>query len=330
MEVVFLRRLLLIIITMLMIGLVFSEKLVVYTYDSLLPLARQAFPVFEQETGVKVEVRAVGDAGTLLSRLIAEKERLEVDVVIGIDDLLARRAFEHDLFISYRPENADNIIDEKLIFDPKWRLVPYDFGGIALIYDYTQLGELKLSSFDDLLDPQFRRSIIIQDPRTSSTGLSFLVWTYLLYRDELEDFWAHLTDSILTITLGWSDAFEKFEAGEAPIMVSYATHGAYSFHSYGVLDQLAVIPGETGYVQTEGAGIVRWSQNKENAMKFLDFLLSPAVQEAIPLTQWMFPVTDVQLPECFDFAVRPERILSVDEDLDLEELLRRWENAIYR
>ncbi|HAA85137.1 MAG TPA: thiamine ABC transporter substrate-binding protein [Kosmotogaceae bacterium] len=324
------RKLMLITIAVVMVAVVFSERLVVYTYDSLLPLARQTFPIFEKETGVKVEVRAVGDAGTLLSRLIAEKERLEVDVVIGIDDLLASRAFEHDLFISYRPDNADNIIDEQLVFDPEWRLVPYDFGGIALIYDSTELGELELSSFDDLLDPRFRRSIIVQDPRTSSTGLSFLVWTYLLYKDELEDFWAQLTESILTITLGWSDAFEKFEAGEAPIMVSYATHGAYSFHNYGVLDQLAVIPGKMGYVQTEGAGIVTWSQNRETAMKFLNFLLSPAVQEAIPLTQWMFPVTDVQLPECFDYAVRPERILSVEEDLDLEELLRRWENAIYR
>ncbi len=308
----------------------FTSKLVVYTYDSLLPLARQTFPTFEEKHGVTVEVRAMGDAGTLLSRLIAERERLEVDVVIGIDDLLAQRAFDYDIFVPYRPNNADLIIDEGLVFDPEWRLTPYDFGGIALIYDSTEIGDPDISSFDDLLDPRFRRSIIVQDPRTSSTGLSFLVWTYLVYGDELEQFWSRFRDSILTITLGWSDAFEKFEAGEAPMMVSYATHGAYSYKYYDELVQPALIPGDAAYVQTEGAGIVSWSKNKELAKEFIEFLLSPTVQSAIPLTQWMFPVTDVELPECFDYAIRPGQILRLDEELDIEKLLRRWENAIYR
>ncbi|AKI98150.1 thiamine ABC transporter substrate-binding protein [Kosmotoga pacifica] len=306
----------------------FGEELIVYTYDSLLPFAREAFPLFEKETGVSVQVRTFGDAGALLSKLIAEKGQTEVDVVIGIDNLLARRAFDEGLFMSYLPENAHLIRDLNLIFDPLWRLTPYDYGAIAFIYDKSELGTLSLSSMDELTQNRFSKSIIIEDPRTSSTGLSFLMWTYALYGDNFIDFWKKFKNSILTITLGWDDAFEKFEAGEAPIMVSYATDGAYSYQYYGDVYYGTLIPGGKGYVQIEGAGIVKWSTKKELAKKFIDFLISPEAQKHIPLNQWMFPVVEVEMPECFKYALDPAEVVTV-RNVDVEEVIRLWEGIIY-
>jgi thiamine transport system substrate-binding protein len=303
-------------------------SLVVYSYDSFLPVAESAFYEFTLQTGIEVEFRTVGDSGTLISLVLANRERFDGDVIIGIDNLLSFRAFREDIFIPYIPRGYDKIISPDLLIDPQWRLTPYDFGAIAIIYDSSAV-EKNIDSMWDLTDRSFRRSIIIQDPRTSSTGQAFLLWTYLLHGERFEEFWRAFKPSILTITLGWGESFQKFESGEAPIMVSYATDGAYSTHYYGEQLYAVLIPEGKGYVQIEGAGIVRWTDKLEEAQKLIDFLLTESFQKHIPLNQWMFPVIDLEMPEVFDHAVRPESILKIADDVSIEELIAKWEEIIY-
>lgn len=310
-------------------GILMASNLVVYTYDSLLPLAKIAFPIFEEKYGVTVEVRSYGDAGAVLSKVIAEGKDSSVDVVIGIDNILAKRALEEDIFLSYKPEGAQKISDESLVFDKSWKLTPYDFGSLAIVYDPEELGVLEMNGLMDLTDKNFRKKLIIQDPRTSSTGLAFLVWTYEAYKDNFDEFWRKLKPSILTVTMGWDDAFGKFEAGEAPMMISYATDGAYSYEYYGGTKYKAIIPGDVGYGQIEGAGIVKWTDEADLSKKFMDFILSPEFQSNIPLNQWMFPVIEVPLPESFKYAVEPSSLLNIDPDLDVDLLIERWVNLIH-
>jgi thiamine transport system substrate-binding protein len=58
-------------------------------------------------------------------------------------------------------------------------------------------------------------------------------------------------------------------------------------------------------------------------------MLSDDFQKHIPLTQWMFPVTNVQLPEVYDYAVKPDEILKAPANLNIEALINEWEKAIY-
>ncbi|HOP38066.1 thiamine ABC transporter substrate-binding protein [Mesotoga prima] len=322
------RRALLLSLMIFFLSLSAVSALTVYSYDSLEPLAEESFGKFTEQTGIDVEFRAVGDSGSLLSLIISEREKFDGDVVIGIDNLLSRRAFEEDIFLSYRPMGFERIISNDLLLDEEWRLTPYDFGSIALICNGSQIEE-SISTLWDLTKPEFERSVIIQDPRTSSTGLSFLAWTYLLFGERFEEFWRALTPSILTVSLSWDDAFQKFESGEAPIMVSYATDGAYSKHYYGESIYSTVIPEGKGYVQVEGAGIIKWTDNLEEAKLFMDFILSEDFQSHIPLNQWMFPVIEVEMPPAFDYAVKPQKILKLSADVDLSKLIETWEEVIY-
>lgn len=302
--------------------------LVVYSYDSFVPLALETFEEFTLKTGIEVKLKTLSDSGSLVNYIVSMGEKFDGDVVIGIDNLLSRKAFKADIFLPYKPAGSENLISQDLIFDPLWRLTPYDYGAIALIYDSQSITS-RIESLQDLADVKFKKSLILQDPRTSSTGLAFLSWTYLLFGEDFEQFWRSLKPSILTITLGWDDSFEKFEAGEAPIMVSYATDGAYSAHYYGQADYSVLIPQGKGYVQIEGAGIVRWTDKPGEARIFLDYLLSPDFQRHIPLNQWMFPVIEVEMPAVFQYAVKPETILKLPSGVELEELIEKWEKIIY-
>ncbi len=304
----------------------------IYSYDSFVSygLSKRVIPVFEKLIGEKVEVRTYGDAGSLLSRVILEKKRPKADIVIGIDQNLLPKALKEDVFVSYKPKNLTNISRKELIFDSTYHLIPYDFGAIAIVYDKERLKNPPLT-FEDLLDAKYRKKLIIEDPRTSSTGLAFLYWTIAVYKDGFVSYWKKLLPNILTITSGWDEAFELFSNGEAPMMVSYATDPAYSYENYKTLKYGAVIFKEGGYIQIEGAGIVKGTGEMENAKKFMEFMLSPDFQREIPLTQWMFPVINVKLPESFKYAADVKNILSLSPETiseNQDKWIRKWEEIV--
>ena len=53
------------------------------------------------------------------------------------------------------------------------------------------------------------------------------MWTIAEYGDPgYLEFWERLAPNLLTVTGGWSAAYSQYEAGEAPMMVSYSTDTA--------------------------------------------------------------------------------------------------------
>ncbi|PNR94914.1 thiamine ABC transporter substrate-binding protein [Petrotoga olearia] len=312
-----------------LLSFAFSEELTVYIYESLSWIEGGTVQKFEEMNDCEVKVVKLGDAGNVLTRLVLERKNPRADVVIGLDQSLAAKAVEEDLLIPYKPKNIENVKDKALIFDPEYYVIPYDYGAIAIIYDPEKIHE-ELESFEDLT--KFKNSLIIQDPRASSTGQAFLLWTIAVYENNWKDFWERLMPAILTVSPSWDDSFAKFEIGEAPMMVSYATDSAYSQYYYGSSKYKVFIPKEGAYVQIEGAGIVKGTNNIELAQKFMEFILTEDFQKEIPLNQWMFPVIDVELPEVYQYAVVPEKILTIPaQELsnNLERWLKEWEALLY-
>ena len=138
--------------------------------------------------------------------------------------------------------------------------------------------------------------------------------------------------AILTITPSWDDAFSLFELGQAPMMVSYATDNAYSQYYYGTSKYKVFIPIEGAFVQIEGAGIVNGTKNLELSQIFIEFILTEDFQKEVPLNQWMFPVTSVELPEVYQYAIIPEKILTIPAEeisRNLDKWLEEWEDLIF-
>ena len=314
---------------LLIVTLTFSKMLTVYTYESMDWFVGNLTEQFERENDCTLRVVKLSNAGSVLSRMILEKNNPRADVVLGLDQSLTIKAQEYDLLEPYVPKNISKIENEALIFDKSGHVTPFDYSAIALIYDPSRL-ENPPKSFEDLTTMD--KVLIIQDPRSSSTGQSFLLWTIAIYGKDWKTFWQRIKPSILTVTSGWTEAFSKFEAGEAPIMVSYATDGAYSYEYYGSASNQTLIPEEGAYVQIEGSGIMKGTQNRELAEKFIEFTLSEDFQKELPLNQWMFPVIDVQMPESFQYALKPQKILTLDAALireNIDEWLDEWEGIMY-
>jgi thiamine transport system substrate-binding protein len=302
-----------------------DADLTVYAYDSFVSEwgpAGKVIPKFEKMHGVKVDMVSVGDAGQVLNRAILEKKRPRADIVLGIDNNLLAKAIEAGILQPYKPKTID-LIPEELVFDPSYHVTPFDHGYFAIVYDSMRLS-IPPESMQDLLKPEYRRKIIVQDPRTSSPGLGLLLWTVAVYGEEYTDFWKKLKPNILTITEGWDTAYGLFTAGEAPMVLSYTTSPAYHVEYEETTRYRAAVFTEGNYLQIEGMGILRNTDNLDLAKEFIDFIITEDFQEEIPLTNWMFPVNPaVRLPASFDYAPRPGKILSLPS-AEIEENQDRW------
>ncbi|MFN6991791.1 MAG: thiamine ABC transporter substrate-binding protein [Fervidobacterium sp.] len=306
----------------------FAIELVIYTSDSFAGgIAKVVIPKFEQIYKCKVKVISLGSMGDVLSRLIVEKNNPKADLVIGLNSQQLRKAINEGVVEKFRPVNSKNITYRALITDYG---TVYDYGALALIYNVDKIKNPP-KSFKDLLNPEYKGKIVLIDPRTSSTGLSFLMWTIAaMGEDGAMEYWKELKKNVLTFTSGWSAAFKMLESQEADMIISYATDGAYSMYKYGTIKYMPVIFEEGAYVLEEYASIVSGAKNRALARAFLEFMLTPDFQIEVPLNQWMMPVINVELPSVFKYVPTFKKILKVPSSINdrLDEILKKWEKSV--
>jgi len=312
-----------------------KPDLVIYAYDSFVSEwgpAGRVIPKFEEQQGVKVAVISVGDAGQVLSRAILEKENPRADIIVGVDNNLLSRALEEDILEVYKSKNV-GLIPEELLFDPSFHVTPFDYGYFAFVYDSQVLKRIP-ERLEDLTAVEYRNKIIVEDPRTSSPGLGFLLWTVAVFGDDYLNYWQQLKPNLLTITDGWDSAYGMFTSGEAPIVLSYTTSPAYHVEYEDSRRYRAIIFKRGNYLQIEGMAILKGASKRKTAREFIDFILTEEFQKEIPLTNWMYPVNPrVKLPESFKFAPRPGTSLSlsaeeIDKNRDL--WLKDWARLMSR
>jgi thiamine transport system substrate-binding protein len=87
--------------------------------------------------------------------------------------------------------------------------------------------------------------------------------------------------------------------------------------------------------QIEFVGILKGTQNRDLAERFVDFMLSKTFQEDIPLNMWVFPVNETAaLPQVFtDFAEVPEHPAEVSPeaiDQNRETWIEKWTEVVLR
>jgi len=305
-----------------------ESELVIYTYDSFVAewgAAPGLAALFEKETGIKPTFVSKGDGGQLLQAVLLEKGKPGADIVLGLDNNSLAKAIDSGLFKAYKPKGLEAIPAE-IRLDKGNRLIPFDYGHFAIIWDSKTLPDPP-SSLEDLTKPEYAKKLIIMDPRTSTPGLGFLAWTKAVYGDAWKDYWKRLAPSILAMTPSWDTGYGLFTSGEAPLVLSYATSPAYHLEN-DKTDRYRALEFSNGHtVQVEFAGVLKDARHPVNAERFMDFLVSAAAQEVIPLTQYMYPANpEARLPESFSLALKPAKtlgnvILAGDEAAQAAEIL---------
>ncbi|MDU8942337.1 thiamine ABC transporter substrate binding subunit [Ovoidimarina sediminis] len=309
-----------------------TPVLTVYTYDSFVsdwgpgPAVEAAF---EETCGCDLNFVSAGDGAALLARIRLEGARSEADVVLGLDTNLSAAAAETGLFAPHG--QAPGALDLPIAWDDPVFL-PFDWGYFAFVHDTTRLA-VPPADFRALGDSDV--SILIQDPRSSTPGLGLVLWVKAAYGDEAPAVWEALSDNIVTVTPGWSEAYGLFLEGEADMVLSYTTSPAYHLIAEEDDTKRAAPFAEGHYMQVEVAGKLAATDQPELADAFLGFILSDAFQSVIPTTNWMYPAKTPEfgLPEGFGELITPDKALLIpagEVEAQRAPAIEEWLDALSR
>ncbi|PVD41082.1 thiamine ABC transporter substrate binding subunit [Serratia liquefaciens] len=307
-----------------------KPTLTVYTYDSFAadwgpgPAVKKAF---EAQCECELKFVALEDGVSLLNRLRMEGKNSAADVVLGLDNNLLQAAQQTGLFA---PSDVDS---SKLNVPGGWQdktFVPYDYGYFAFVYNKEKLKNPP-KSLHELVESSQNWKVIYEDPRTSTPGLGLLLWMQKVYGDQAPAAWQKLAKKTVTVTKGWSEAYGLFLKGEGDLVLSYTTSPAYHLIEEKKDSYAAADFSEGHYLQVEVAGKLKASKQPELAERFMQFMVSPAFQNAIPTGNWMYPVIKTSLPAGFDQMTVPQTALQYSaEDVAKQRSnwIRAWQTAV--
>jgi thiamine transport system substrate-binding protein len=289
------------------------QPLRVYTYDSLAgrsTLGEYLSQRFLQQTGVEIQFVSFGTAGEALNQVFLEGTQTTADVLLGIDEVLYQKVKDKGLFERLGDDTFASL-EPSLRQKGDSTFVPFDYGFLAFLYDSERTRVTNSIQLKDFVKGfEKSKKVVIQDPRTSTLGVEFLVWTHEKLGDGFEQFWRSLAPQILTISPGWSGAYELFIKKQADFVLSYTTSPAYHRIKENKHNIKPVFFTDGHFRQVEGALILNRSKQKKLGEQFVKLLLSKEAQEQVATFQWMYPArAEVRLPKEFKEIPIPKKVV---------------------
>jgi thiamine transport system substrate-binding protein len=317
-----------------------AAELRVITHDSF-DIPKPLLADFEHQSGVKLTLIKAGDAGEMLNKLILTRANPVADVVYGLDNSLAEKALASGVLEPWKPVPGSRAARVELPAG----LASVDYGYVTLVYDKTWFAQHRLAlpkTLDDLTRPAYRDLLVVENAATSSTGQAFLFSTIAaLGEARAFDFWTRLRQNGVKVTNGWSQAYNtefSRNGGSRPIVVSYATDPAAEvFFSKKkiTVSPVATLP-LTGavYRQVEGVGLLKGGHEHASALKFIEFLRSRPVQQALQTSMWMYPVMPgTPMAPVFSYAAEPAANQTPDAATLRDKgpaWVRRWTRVVLK
>ena len=319
------------------VGNAVASELRVLVHSSF-ALPKPLLAQFEVDAGVRLAIIKAGDAGEMLNKLILTRAEPIADVVFGLDNALIGKAAAANVLDSYagpaaqRASVAFKTASQTASQRPSQRpsqtasqagsmlpmlVLPVDYGFVTINYDRAWFNKNNLplpKTLQDLAQPEYRNLLAVQNPATSSPGYAFMLATVAgLGVEPAFGWWARMRLNGVKVTKGWSETYyTEFtrNGGTRPLVVSYASSPAAEvFYSKEKITEpptgSLTLKGGV-FRQVEGVALVKGGAQREAAQKFIEFMRSPAVQQALQTEMWMFPAEPgVARVEVMRHAVEP-------------------------
>lgn len=242
-------------------------------------VSETAIENFEKEAGVKVNVSTYSSNEDLLAKLKSESEGT-YDVILpsdyAVEYLIAQdklEALDKDALT-----NLSNIDDAYLdeSFDPgNVYSVPYE-GGVACIAVNKSKVDKDIKSYEDLFDPSLEDQIVVLDDYRAVIGMTERAMGLSMNETDPETL-SEVEDKLLSlksnIKLYDSDSPKSaLISGDCSVGMIWSAEVALSMDENPDID--IVYPSEGAYVFLDNWCVPKGAKNYDNAMKFIDYMLS--------------------------------------------------------
>ena len=256
------------------------------------------FGLFTKETGIKVNA-IQGTAEELMQRLKLEGDASPADVLITVDAGNVWRAEDEGLFQPIDSAVLNANIPANLR-DPQGRWYAFSTRARVVVYDKSKVKPEELSTYEDLADPKWKGRILI---RSSNNIYNQSLLASIIANDGAEkaESWAKgiVANMARPPEGGDIEQIQALVAGEGDIAISNTYYFARLLAGDDAalkkkLENVGVFfpnQGDRGtHVNISGAGVALHAPNKANAIKLLEFLISPEAQEIFARANYEFPV----------------------------------------
>ena len=256
-----------------------EEKLVIYTTVSK-GVVSELVPMFEKETGIKVEIVRAG-VGELIKRIQSEKDNPLADVLWG-SALASLQAAGEPYFEHYVSVNNDAMVDRYKNVEG-W-VTRHSLAVRCLLVNKNLIGDIPVTGYADLLNPALKGKISHVDPSASSSGYGHLCnMLFAMGGNDLDKGWeyvdkfcANLGNKLLNSS---SAVWKGVNDGEYTVGLTYEEVALQSVKSGAPVK--IVYMKEGCFVEANCTAIIKNAKNLENAKKFIDFLTGKEAQSML-------------------------------------------------
>ena len=281
--------------------------------------------LFEKKNNIKIDFIESSDVSMTLQKISFEGKNSVADAVVGLDQFdLARSAnkikwkeINSDSKIEYTSEIAD-LIKEK-------NFLVFDWAPMAFVAK-QDLG-ITIEKLDDLLKPELKGRIALEDPRTSSPGLQFLVWIFETKGlEEGRTFLKALNRNAHSYSSGWSTAYGLFKNKQVDLVFSYVTSPIYHIVEEKDSSFVSLEFKEPHPMQIEFVGVPDTCKNCDSGIRFAQFLQSDEAQKILMSKNYMLPiVSKIKESTVFDSVkVYKTKPFQIYEKAKLDEWIQIW------
>lgn len=284
------------------------------------------FVAFTEATGIEVRV-SQGTPQALLERLRAEGEHTPADLFLAIDAGVLSLAADEGLFQPVESEILEANIDESQR-DPENRWFGLSQRVRTIVYNPETVDPALLTGYESLADPQWQGRLCL---RPASHIYTISLTSSLLY---------HLgEEGARAVVEGWVANDPLYIDSDQRIIETIAAGGC----DVGLVNHYylaRLINGDPNYpvkllwpnqdttgafYNVNGAGVTANALNRENAIRFLEFMSSLEGQagtaEGFPGSNWEYPT---------NFAAEPNEILLSFGDVHRDYTYPLWEYGQYQ
>ncbi|MBU8879279.1 spermidine/putrescine ABC transporter substrate-binding protein [Bacillus sp. FJAT-29790] len=261
-----------------------NEKVLnIFNWAEYLP--EKVIEDFEKETGIKVNYGTYSSNEEMFAKLSAGKGQYDLAVAsLYYVDVLVKEGFVEEIGKQNIP-NIKNIGEEFLgkDADPDDKYsIPYLWGEELIVMN-TDLVKKEVTSFEDLLDPEFKNSLVVLDDPRSMLGAALAVLGYSpnsVNEKEIIEAGEWLKKLKPNIKMYDGDnAKALLASGEVKGGIVFGAEASLAIRENKAIKK--IYPEEYMSLWQDNFVIPKGAKHKDNALIFIDYILRPEVSKEI-------------------------------------------------
>lgn len=253
---------------------------------------------FTAKTGIAVKVISAS-AEQLVERIKREGASSPADVMITVDIGNLHRAQTEGVFQPVKSAELEKAVPANLR-DPQGHWFGLSMRARLFVYDKTKIDPKLIQSYADLSRPELKGKVLI---RSSGNVYNQSLVAALIHAwgTEKTEAWAKglVANMARPPKGGDTDQIKAVAAGEGAVSVNNSYYFARLLASTKAEDKevvknLAIVfPDQTGrgtHVNISGIGVTKHAPNRDNAVKFIEYLVTPEAQKIFTEANYEYPV----------------------------------------